>query len=104
MSMYSSPIIVAQGRTKEQYNTDAGVRQDLLKGAASIALSVSDVFNTQYNGNVYSAPSFDQVYYKKRESRILSVTFSWRFGKTDSLKRKRLIEETPAPASPLDNE
>jgi len=53
------------------------------------------VFNTrQYELN-QAAPAFVQDYIRKRESRILRLTFTYRFGKFDAqiFKRKNLKAE-----------
>jgi len=86
----------AQGTIKGMSSVDAGLKKDFLKNkAASLTLSLSDVFNTrQYELNQV-APAFAQDYIRKRESRILRLTFSYRFGKFDSqiFKRKNMKAE-----------
>ena len=77
-------------------SVDAGLKKDFLKNKmASLTLAVSDVFNTrQYELN-QAAPAFVQDYIRKRESRILRLTFTYRFGKFDAqiFKRKNLKTE-----------
>jgi outer membrane receptor protein involved in Fe transport len=88
--------VSAQGTIKGMSSVDAGLKKDFLKNkTASLTLSLSDVFNTrQYELN-QAAPAFVQDYLRKRESRILRLTFSYRFGKFDSqiFKRKNLKAE-----------
>lgn len=88
--------VSAQGTIKGMSSVDAGLKKDFLKNkAASLTLSLSDVFNTrQYELN-QAAPAFVQDYIRKRESRILRLTFSYRFGKFDAqiFKRKNLKAE-----------
>ncbi|SHL63722.1 Outer membrane receptor for ferrienterochelin and colicins [Chitinophaga jiangningensis] len=81
----------AQGTIKGFSFVDAAIRKDFLKNkAASVTLSVSDIFNTrQYELNQIT-PTFAQDYLRKRESRIFKVNFSYRFGKFDaSLFKKK---------------
>jgi len=81
----------AQGTIKGFSFIDAALRKDFLKNkAASVTLSVSDIFNTrQYELNQIT-PTFAQDYLRKRESRIFKVNFSYRFGKFDaSLFKKK---------------
>lgn len=82
----------AQGTIKGFSTVDAAVRKDFLKNkAASLTLSVSDIFNTrQYELN-QETPTFAQDYIRKRESRIVKLNFSYRFGKFDTsiFKKKK---------------
>ncbi|WP_158563168.1 outer membrane beta-barrel family protein [Chitinophaga silvatica] len=81
----------AQGTIKGFSTVDVAVRKDFLKNkAASVTLSVSDIFNTrQYELNQYTT-AFSQDYIRKRESRIVKLNFSYRFGKFDaSLFKKK---------------
>jgi len=88
--------VSAQGTIKGMSSVDAGLKKDFLKNKmASLTLAVSDVFNTrQYELN-QAAPAFVQDYIRKRESRILRLTFTYRFGKFDAqiFKRKNLKTE-----------
>ncbi|MGO4290782.1 TonB-dependent receptor domain-containing protein [Chitinophaga sp. RAB17] len=81
----------AQGTIKGFSTVDVAVKKDFLKNkAASLTLSLSDIFNTrQYELNQVS-PGFAQDYIRKRESRVLKLNFSYRFGKFDaSLFKKK---------------
>jgi len=82
----------AQGTIKGFSTVDVAVKKDFLKNkAASVTLSLSDIFNTrQYELN-QSSPEFAQDYIRKRESRILKLNFAYRFGKFDAslFKRKK---------------
>lgn len=88
--------VSAQGTIKGMSSVDAGLKKDFLKNkTASLTLAVSDIFNTrQYELN-QAAPAFVQDYIRKRESRILRLTFTYRFGKFDAqiFKRKNLKSE-----------
>ncbi|HEY0611101.1 MAG TPA: TonB-dependent receptor [Chitinophaga sp.] len=88
--------VSAQGTIKGMSSVDAGLKKDFLKNkTASLTLAVSDVFNTrQYELN-QAAPAFVQDYIRKRESRILRLTFTYRFGKFDAqiFKRKNMKSE-----------
>ncbi|KAA2243435.1 TonB-dependent receptor [Chitinophaga agrisoli] len=80
----------AQGTIKGFSYVDIGLKKDFLKNKmASLTLALSDVFNTrQYELNQVS-PAFAQDYIRKRESRILRLTFAYRFGKFDAQIFKR---------------
>ncbi|SEW38507.1 outer membrane beta-barrel family protein [Chitinophaga arvensicola] len=81
----------ALGTIKGFSTVDVAVKKDFLKSkAASVTLSLSDIFNTrQYELN-QASPEFAQDYIRKRESRVLKLNFSYRFGKFDaSLFKKK---------------
>jgi hypothetical protein len=85
----------AQGTIKGFSSVDVGLKKDFLKNKmASLTLALSDVFNTrQYELNQVS-PAFSQDYIRKRESRILRLTFAYRFGKFDAQIFKRKNTKT----------
>lgn len=82
---FGAPPPTAQGTIKGFSGVDIALRKDFLKNrAASLTLSLSDVFNTrQYETNTQS-PAFAQDFIRKRESRILRLNFNYRFGKFDN--------------------
>jgi outer membrane receptor protein involved in Fe transport len=47
MGEYESPEVIPQGKRKEQYVADFGIRKDLLKNKATITFNINDVFNTR---------------------------------------------------------
>lgn len=80
----------AQGTIKGFSSVDVAIRKDFLKNkAASITLSLSDIFNTNQFEQNLETPTFLQDYMRKRESRILRLNFSYRFGKMDMQLFKR---------------
>lgn len=81
---YDAPKINAQGKTQEVYWIDLGLRKNLLKNKATIVLNVSDIFNTRKYTNVYDLYGSSQTIYKDRETRIGNITFTYRFGRSDS--------------------
>lgn len=85
----------ALGTIKGFSTVDVAVKKDFLKNkAASVTLSLSDIFNTrQYELN-QASPEFAQDYIRKRESRILKLNFSYRFGKFDASLFKKKKRDT----------
>uniref|UniRef100_UPI0025DCB872 outer membrane beta-barrel protein n=1 Tax=uncultured Chitinophaga sp. TaxID=339340 RepID=UPI0025DCB872 len=87
MGMASSS---AQGKIKGFSGVDVAVKKDFLKNKAlSVSLNLSDVFNTREYNLDQTTMFFAQNYYRKRESRILKMNVSYRFGKFDSQIFKR---------------
>lgn len=81
---YEAPKVAAQGRVEEVYWLDVAFRKNLLKNKASIVLNISDIFNTRkYTTNYELAQAF-QTIYRDRETRIGNITFTWRFGKSET--------------------
>jgi hypothetical protein len=84
----------AQGYSKPTGGVDAALKYEFLKNkAASITLSVSDIFRTRVS-DVYtiSPGQFTQEIYRQRDPQFFRLQFNWRFGKFDTslFKRKNL--------------
>jgi hypothetical protein len=88
---YEAPRIIPQGTTKEVYSIDLSVNKEIFK-TLSINVTLNDVFNTRRFGTYYSSDTFTQDLMRRRETRFLRVSISWRFGEMDaSLFRKRKV-------------
>ena len=96
MMFGAGPISTANGYVKPNYGFDLAFKKDFLKNnAASLTLSISDVFRTK----VYSTHS-ESIYFvqdnsRQRDPQIARLNFNWRFGKFDVslFKRKNLKGE-----------
>ena len=90
---YRSPVVSAQGQRLTQFNADFAAKQSVLKEKGSITLRVSDIFNTlQFNFNAYG-PGFESIARNKRESRIVYLGFSYRFGTATAAPRNKRKDE-----------
>lgn len=80
---YSSPVPTAQGKRYRYGSIDFGVKKSFLKKKnATLSLTVSDIFNMDKDKSIYNVPDvFKQTRIRKRESRFVRLTFSYRFGK-----------------------
>lgn len=86
---YEAPRIIPQGKTKEVYAMDISLSKEIIK-TLSATLTLSDVFNTRRFGTIYDSETFTQDMMRRRDTRFLRISISWRFGETDaSLFRKR---------------
>ncbi len=86
---YQAALPLPQGTMKPNYSVDIGLKKDILKNKASISIACSDIFNTQQMNMILSDANFYQDMTRKKESRILTFTFLYRFGQSDiSQKRK----------------
>jgi len=84
MGNYESAKPAAQGRLQEVYWVDAALKANFLKNnKASVTFNVTDIFNTRKYTTNYNLPLYDQVIYRNRETRIGTLTFSYKFGRSD---------------------
>ncbi|MDB5271339.1 MAG: TonB-dependent receptor [Hymenobacter sp.] len=90
---YRSPVVSAQGQRLTQFSADFAAKQSVLKDKGSISLRVSDIFNTlQFNFNAYG-PGFESLARNKRESRIVYLGFTYRFGNAGDTPRSKRKDE-----------
>jgi iron complex outermembrane receptor protein len=86
---YEAPRIIAQGETKPVYSIDLSLAKEIVK-TLSVNLTLNDVFNTKRFGTYYETDAFTQDLSRRRETRFLRLTVTWRFGEMDtSLFRKK---------------
>lgn len=93
---YEAPRIIPQGTTKEVYSIDLSVNKEIAK-TLSFNLTLNDVFNTRRFGTYYESETFTQDLSRRRETRFIRLSVTWRFGEMDaSLFRKRKVNrESP---------
>jgi outer membrane receptor protein involved in Fe transport len=90
---YRSKEVMAQGSRKAMYGLDAGAKYDVSK-KASLSLNVRDVFATRKwqmtTGGTTSITDFS----RQMQGTMASLTFSYRFGKTDfNFKKTKKSDE-----------
>jgi hypothetical protein len=59
----------------------AGIAKQLLKNKASLKLSLRDMFYTQAMAGLTSFQQATEYFKLKRDSRVVTLAFNWRFGK-----------------------
>ncbi len=77
---YRGPIALPQGFIEPIYGINAGIKRDILNDNATISLNVSDIFNTRVFRISTEDANFTQDRYFNRETRIGTLTFTYRFG------------------------
>lgn len=80
---YEAPKPAAQGHIQEVGWVDAAIRKNLWNNKATVVFNVSDIFNTRKYTTDYDLGSSFQSIYRDRETRIGTLTFTYRFGKSD---------------------
>lgn len=86
---YEAPRIIPQGKTLDQYSMDVSLSKEIAK-MFTFNLVVNDVFNTRRFGTFYESAVMTQDISRRRETRFVRLSVTWRFGEMDaSLFRKR---------------
>lgn len=82
------PTVFPQGTVAEIWGIDAGYRLDLLKNKASLVINISDIFNTRRFFVDTRGTNFIGDVYRKRETRVATIQFTYRFGKQQESYRR----------------
>jgi outer membrane receptor protein involved in Fe transport len=86
---YRAPEEFIQGDFSGFWFTDVAIKKSILNNKGSLTLNLRDVFDTrEFTFNI-NDPSFTQVRYRKRESRNLFLTFTYKFGKLEDRRSRR---------------
>lgn len=98
------PQPTAQGYVNANYGFDVAIRKDMFKNkAASLTLSMNDIFRTRKYSYYSESTSFTQNYERRRDAQLLRLNFSYRFGKLDVslFKRKNTKNQGDMPDIPM---
>jgi iron complex outermembrane recepter protein len=85
---YRSGMLTPQGTMKAFYSADAGIRKDVLKGKGTLTFTISDIFKTMRFAMTSGDLTFNQDQLRTRESRIVFLGFTYRFGQVIQQKPK----------------
>lgn len=85
---YWAPSAAPQGRIKSMWGFDVGIKRDFWKNRVSVNLAVTDIFNTRRFAIVSQGANFTLDLYRKRETRIATLTVTLRLGKQDAGQRR----------------
>jgi iron complex outermembrane recepter protein len=80
MGSYRGPIVVPQGSIKPVFSLNLGLRRNIIQQNATVSLSVSDLFNTRRFVLETDDVRFGQERRFERESRVITLSFTYRFG------------------------
>ena len=97
---YRSNEVTAQGTFKAMYGFDAGAKMDLFNKKASLSFNMRNLFNTRKFqmefDNTNAANTGSTINFSRmRAGNMGSLTFSYRFGKSDFSQRKKKTQEAP---------
>jgi ferric enterobactin receptor len=80
----------SQGYIRPFYGIDLAIKKSFLKSkAASVTLSVSDIFRSRKTDQFSSSAYFIQNYNRLRDPQMVKLNFAYRFGKIDASLFKR---------------
>lgn len=86
---YRSKGIEGQMVINPMWRLDAGLQKQILKKKGSVKLSIRDIFKSQnFTGGV-NYQDIDAIIKNTRDSRVASLTFSYRFGKPMQNQQRR---------------
>ena len=70
------------------YFTEMALKKDVLNKKGSVTFRLSDIFNTQEFTVTQTGENFSSENYRKRQSRIAFVGFSYHFGDTTGQNKR----------------
>ena len=76
---YWGPRVIPQGFIKPVFGMNVGFRRNVMNNQGTIGLNVSDVFNSRRFALETNGSEFFQERSFYRESRVLTLSFTWRF-------------------------
>lgn len=85
---YRARQVMAQGTRNAMYGVDAGAKYDFKNKKASLSLNVRDLFNTRAWSMTTSTTKSMIDFERYMKGTMGSLTFSYRFGKTDFKSKK----------------
>lgn len=91
---YNAKNIMAQGTILPMSQVDFALKKELLKSKGTLTLGVTDVFDQMRFRINTSGSNFSQEAERKRETRIATLTFNYRFGSGDFSPRKSKPKES----------
>ncbi len=78
-----------QGKIKEIWTIDLGMKKDILQGKGSLTFRVSDLFKTTKYDITSYGDNFETYIQRRRESRVVFVGFSYRINDYKRQKERR---------------
>lgn len=92
---YRSNEVTAQGTFKAMYGFDAGAKMDLMNKKASLSFNIRNLFNTRKFQMEFENTGSTIDFSRMRAGNMGSLTFSYRFGKSDFSQKKKKAPEAP---------
>lgn len=97
--MYMAPMKYGQSTISGMNGADIGLRKDFMKSKMQLGLNLSDLFNFRQFNMIIEGSNFNSETMRKRESRILTFSLTYRFGSNENPFTKK----KPAMGAPTEN-
>lgn len=91
--LYNARNIMAQGTILPMSQVDFALKKDVFKNKGTFTLSVTDIFDQMRFRINTSGSNFSQEVERKRETRVATLTFNYRFGSGDFAQRRTRNKE-----------
>jgi hypothetical protein len=85
---YWAPSAAPQGVAKAVWGVDVGIKRDFWKNRISVNLAVTDIFDTRRFAIDARGVGFETNVYRKRETRIATLTVTFKLGKQEPGNRR----------------
>nr|MBK9651641.1 TonB-dependent receptor [Bacteroidota bacterium] len=86
---YNSIMRGAQGQLQPVYSADVAIKKDWMKSKYSLTIGLADIFDTRIFQVRNTSTYFDFEFERKRDTRILTFTFNYRFGRFDDKQKQQ---------------
>jgi hypothetical protein len=86
---YQAPMVWGFYEMRAIYMLNFGVQKSLLNKKATLKLGLSDLFRSSNNAADIRFNNFEERFTSNRDSRVLTLSFSYRFGKAAGQQRRR---------------
>jgi hypothetical protein len=74
---------------KSNYNLTIGFQKSVFKKQGTLSINMSDILWTAYPSGVTHFGNVDEYWTAKRDTRVLNVSFNYRFGKGQTRARRK---------------
>lgn len=89
---FRSARLTPQGKVFARYISNIGMRQDFLKKKATVTITVSDLFASGKDKREFNSVYFNQYSVGRRDTRIIYIGASYRFGKVKKAPKDEKIQ------------
>ncbi len=92
---FRAPMKVTQGTMKDMQMMNIALSKKVLKDRGAVSVRLSDPFNVQRFGFEFEADNYYQDITRKRQSRLVTVAFTYRFGELKSKDARPPKDQAP---------
>jgi outer membrane cobalamin receptor len=87
---YNGPRPFAQGNMNPFWSMDLALKKDFLKNnKATLTINAQDIFFTRKFSFEQQQSNFTQDFWRRRESRVVTISFNYRFGTSENSSQRK---------------